>query len=92
MPGKYGQAGSCTGTACKYEVINAVSSPIICTAETATNKLRFINGAGFARMYLTIDEHVMSVVALDAVDIIPSAPTPIFIFRCGVCEPQLNAF
>ena len=46
-------------------------------------QLRFINGAGFARMYLTIDDHNMVAVALDAVDIMPSSPTPIFIFSPG---------
>lgn len=46
-------------------------------------QLRFINGAGFARMYLTIDDHNMVIVALDAVDIKPSNYTPIFIFSPG---------
>ena len=53
--GSYGQGTGkgtlCQGLGCDYTVIHAVPNPVgKCTALSATNLLRFINGGAFARI------------------------------------------
>ena len=46
-------------------------------------QLSFINSAGFAQTYVSIDDHYFIITALDSVDIRPTNFTPFFIFSPG---------